>query len=443
MKRLALATKRIVVGALFMTIAACQSGCVTWTRHAVPASRLPEAFLGPARDDLTPINLVHLRQEPAPEYLIGGGDSLGIYVQGVIPPQIENETIPTITTQGTLTNNYYPPSGHVRTPNIGVPLQVGVNGVLPLPLVGGVNLNGLTMEQAAETIRKAYLEKNVLQEGKDRIIVTLMRPRVHRILIIREDVGSEIPQMMRKDGVLFTKRGRADVVDLPAYENDVLHALSASGGLPGIDALNQVWILRTVHAPGEQIDAAKRSIESGKDMGEVLTDLRPVATATKIPLRMCHDQPLPFSPQDVILRDGDIVFIEPRVADVFYTGGLMPGGQIPLPRDHDVDVVEAIALAQGSVGGPGGVSGASVFRAGAGPGNVIPPTRVLILRKLPNGEQLPIRVDLNRAMRDSKERIIIQPGDLVMLHYKPGEIAANVALNFFNFNVLIDPKAMF
>ena len=140
-----------------------------------------------------------------------------------------------------------------------------------------------------------------------------------------------------------------------------------------------------------------------------------------------------------MLQDGDIVYIEPRIADVYYTGGLLPGGQIPLPRDHDIDVVEAIALAQGSVGGPGGVSGASVFRAGGGPGNVVPPTRVLIVRKLPNGEQFAIRIDLSRAMRDSKERIIIQPGDVVMLHYKPSEIAANVALNFFNFNVLLNP----
>jgi hypothetical protein len=70
---------------------------------------------------------------------------------------------------------------------------------------------------------------------------------------------------------------------------------------------------------------------------------------------------------------------------------------------------------------------------------VIPPTRVLILRKLPNGEQLPIRVDLTKAMRDSKERITIQPEDMVMLHYKPTEIATNVLLNFFNWNVLLNP----
>jgi hypothetical protein len=74
-----------------------------------------------------------------------------------------------------------------------------------------------------------------------------------------------------------------------------------------------------------------------------------------------------------------------------------------------------------------------VFRAGAGPGNVIPPSRAVVIRKLPNGQQLMIRVDLSKARHDVRERIIIQPGDFVMMHYKPGEIAGNVALNFFQF----------
>jgi hypothetical protein len=259
------------------------------------------------------------------------------------------------------------------------------------------------------------------------------------VLVIREDSGTDIPQMMRKDGVLFAKKGQAAVVDLPAYENDVLHALTATGGLPGLDCVNQVWVLRTKRLGDQSFEDTQAQIEAGGDPRKILDELCGRTLAVRIPLRTCAHEPLPFGREDILLHDGDIVYLEPRIAEVYYTGGLLPGGQIPLPRDHDIDVVEAIAIAQGSVGGPGGVSGASVFRAGAGPGNVIPPTRVLILRKLPNGEQLPIRVDLTKAMRDSKERITIQPEDMVMLHYKPTEIATNVLLNFFNWNVLMNP----
>ena len=32
---------------------------------------------------------------------------------------------------------------------------------------------------------------------------------------------------------------------------------------------------------------------------------------------------------------------------------------------------------------------------------------------------------------------MIQPGDFVMMHYKPEEMFGNIALNFFNFTVLV------
>src|SRR5690606_29871666 len=125
------------------------------------------------------------------------------------------------------------------------------------------------------------------------------------------------------------------------------------------------------------------------------------------------------------------VYIEPRRDEYFYTGGLLPGGQIPLPRDEDLDILEAIAVAQGSVGGLGGTSSVTVLRTGAGLGNIVPPTRALVLRKLPNGQQLPIRVDLNRAVREPSERIRIMAGDYIMVYYKPGESASNALLSFF------------
>lgn len=427
----------LICGAL-IAATSCLSGCATYTHHAIPASRLPHVLTGPSRNGEVPVNLALLRQDPPIEHTIDTGDVLGVFVQGVIPPQLD-EPAPLVAMQGNINSIYYPPFGQVNSPSIGVPFHVGLNGNLELPLVSPVKLTGLSLTQAAEVIRKAYVANDIVKPGRDRIQITLLRARVHRILVVREDSGSEISQMMRKDGVLFAKQGQAAVVDLPAYENDVLHALTATGGLPGLDCVNQVWILRTKRVGEQDFENTQAQIEAGRDPRQILDELCGHTTAVRIPLRTPPHEPLPFGRDDIVLQDGDIVYIEPRIADVYYTGGLLPGGQIPLPRDHDIDVVEAIAMAQGSVGGPGGVSGASVFRAGAGPGNIIPPTRALVVRKLPNGEQFAIRVDLSRAMRDSKERVIIQSGDMVMLHYKPGEIAANVALNFFNFNILLDP----
>jgi hypothetical protein len=40
------------------------------------------------------------------------------------------------------------------------------------------------------------------------------------------------------------KRGTGKLVKLPAGENDVLHALAETGGLPGLDARNEIVIVR-------------------------------------------------------------------------------------------------------------------------------------------------------------------------------------------------------
>jgi hypothetical protein len=66
-----------------------------------------------------------------------------------------------------------------------------------------------------------------------------------------------------------------------------------------------------------------------------------------------------------------------------------------MPRDRDIDIIEAISIANGSVGGAGGASGIAVIPA-RGPGNIIPPSRATIVRKLPNKQQIMIRVDLNK-----------------------------------------------
>ncbi len=68
--------------------------------------------------------------------------------------------------------------------------------------------------------------------------------------------------------------------------------------------------------------------------------------------------------------------------------------------------------------------------ANAEPGYIREATRVLILRTLADGRQLPIRVDLDRAMKDSKERIRILPNDVVMVQQKPSGSILNVTMNW-------------
>ena len=63
----------------------------------------------------------------------------------------------------------------------------------------------------------------------------------------------------------------------------------------------------------------------------------------------------------------------------------------------------------------------------------ITPSMLVILRKTPGGGQVPIRVNLNEAIRDPRQRILVQPGDLLVLQQTPGEAVARYLIGIFNF----------
>jgi len=145
------------------------------------------------------------------------------------------------------------------------------------------------------------------------------------------------------------------------------------------------------------------------------------AVVTRIPVRLGLGEMPHFSEQDIILNDGDIIFIESRETEVFYSGGLLGGGQFTLPRDYDLDVLGAVSIAQSRGGsGGGGQSGAGGISA-LNQDVSVSASKVIVLRTMPNGSQLTIKVDLYEALRNPAERISIQPGDYVILQYTPVE----------------------
>jgi hypothetical protein len=153
----------------------------------------------------------------------------------------------------------------------------------------------------------------------------------------------------------------------------------------------------------------------------------------RIPIRLGPGDVANFAPDDVILHDNDIVFIESRETEIFYTGGLLGGGQYSLPRDYDLDVLGAIAIASGrqAAGGSGAGVGSRIGGIAAINQDIsVSASDVVILRQLPDGNQVPIRVCLQQAMRDPQERILIQPGDYIILQYTRCEaIAAFIERN--------------
>src|SRR5205085_470731 len=123
---------------------------------------------------------------------------------------------------------------------------------------------------------------------KNRVLATLIRPRTVHVTVIRQDGGGVL---VGGGGQLVnSRRGTGISLDLEAYDNDVLSALARSGGLPGLDAMNTVVIQRGT-PPAE--------LPPG-----TTTSAIPGVQQIRIPLRMRPNEPLPFEPKDVVLKNG-------------------------------------------------------------------------------------------------------------------------------------------
>jgi len=99
-------------------------------------------------------------------------------------------------------------------------------------------------------------------------------------------------------------------------------------------------------------------------------------------------------------------------------------------------VVQAILR----IGGPinsGGINTANITGTLINPGfGFLSPTLCSIVRQTPCGGQVVIRVDLNRALRDPRERILIQPKDLLVLQERPDEAITRYITEQFKFSFL-------
>ena len=222
---------------------------------SIPVDEVPCELLAQPREALLPINFSMLGQPQPPEHLIDTGDTLGVYVKGVL--DLQESPRPVEFPTNTIDLN-------IKTPSVGFPLKVGPEGEVDLPLLGDVAVRGLSLDEATDTIRKEYVAREIVSKNADQTVVWLIKPRTTRVVVIREDSPVTSPVLNGEtDYTILSKRGTSQLVELPAYENDVLHALSASGGLPGTDAENEVIIFRSIHgapaigANGEPLSTKK------------------------------------------------------------------------------------------------------------------------------------------------------------------------------------------
>jgi protein involved in polysaccharide export with SLBB domain len=383
-------------------------GCAALTNpvaDGIPVRRLPEEVFAKPRSELQEVPLNLLRISDPGEYKLDKGDLLAIVADEVLTK--DGQPVPV---------QFNPKPNATKVAVQGVPVPVQDDGTILLPLLDPIDVRGKTLVEVRNLIVDQMVNvKQIVVKGKERVLVDLLQPRRYRVIVVREDAiqdASTFANLGLTAAVIGgSKRGSAYSLLLEPGRNDLLQALTQTGGPPGLDAKNEVVIRRGKYDPSD-----------------------PAKGYVRIPLRARPNEPLTFTEADITLEDGDTVFIEARDTEVYYTAGLLGAAQVPLPRDYDLRVIEAISQVRGPL-----INGsfsqnafvASAVNVGIGNPN---PSLVTVVRRLPNNQQVRIRVDLNEAFRDLRENIIIMPGDIIVLQERPGEALARYFTQTFRLN---------
>ncbi|QDS96939.1 polysaccharide biosynthesis/export family protein [Adhaeretor mobilis] len=429
-------------GNMVLSLVVCllSSGCAALTNpvaNGIPARILPEELLAESKEGFEPIPLTLLRQAPPKEYFLESGDTLGIYIEGILGNE---ETPPPVNI----------PDSTEEPPSIGYPFPIRDDGTISLPYVGKVKVakpaleESITIEQAEEKVVDAYREKDILRVEDKRILVSLFRPRYVQVLVIRSD--SSQPSVSLQSSSPLALGGTSasigggrtavgKILELPAGQNDVLNALARIGGIPGIDSTQEIIIQRGYWDAYLDPTASDCQYPTEADLtGRNPTGDGAERRITRIPLRTRCGESLSFGPEDVVLNSGDIVIVRGRDPEYYYTGGLIPSAENVLPFHHDITVVEAVLRARGPLIN-GGVNSSNLSGAivGSGVGNPSP-SLVSVVRKLPTGRQVNIRVDLNEAMRDPRQNLLVQAEDVLILQEAPNEAITRYMTQVLQFN---------
>lgn len=267
------------------------------------ANNAPHGKLG---EQAKSVPLVLLRQEPPLIYLFEPGDVLGIYVEGVLGEK--DRAPPVMIPQATVLGQSAP------QPSVGYPVFVQADGHISLPLIQPLQVKGKSAKQVEEMIKEVCVIQNIMVKGKERVFVSVFRPRTYRVTVVRRDVGGTVPAP-----------NSSVPLELSAYENDVLNALARSGGIPAEETNATVTIQRRGHpmSPGrpQPPDGFGPTTLPRPPGGVGLPPLSPppppapsrVAPALteeiRIPLRAGPGVPMPKE-ADVILQNGDVVIVE-------------------------------------------------------------------------------------------------------------------------------------
>jgi len=281
------------------------------------------------------------------------------------------------------------------------PYTVGSGDVLSLTLVG-------LMEEYSET----KLRVRVREDGR----VSL--PLVGEVDVAGQDLqrvekavyDAHVPTFVKALSVyvelvepdpttvvVVGAAGKPGLVPLRSNQRNVLYAVAHSGGFLGGTS-------GRVHVRPIRSDQEEQTYD--------LTDVNDLRRAMLAPP----------------LESGDMVVVESADADAVYVTGLVNApGLVPVPHNGKVSLVRTIA-------------------ASGGLRDFLDPGEATLWRKLPDGKQVRVKLELTDIMNGKSPDLALLPGDVLDVPHTGGTrfrewFAANIRLGPFGVSAMYDPWA--
>ncbi|WP_218931987.1 SLBB domain-containing protein [Adhaeretor mobilis] len=278
-------------------------------------------------------------------------------------------------------------------------VEVSETGEIDLPIVGPVNIAGRRPLEAGQNIAAAAQQRGIYRQPN--VKVEIASKAVVRVTVL----GA------------VTEPG---VHELPRTGSDLVNALAIAGGMTEdagvtVEITRRPSLLRAAQSPqasnknGVQLAGYQSAHQAHDSVGRPAT--------TRIDLSQ------ESSLGNFQLNEGDAVLVLPREKELIYVTGLVSEpGQFELPRDQEVRLLDAIAMA----------------------GDTSSPVadKVLILRRMqPDAEPTPIIASIAAAKKDSNVNLRLTSGDTVTIERTPATVVVDTVGKFFRVSMGLASRA--
>jgi polysaccharide export outer membrane protein len=283
--------------------------------------------------------------------------------------------------------------------------RVAQSGNVILPLIGEVPVAGIQPFEAAERIAATSVERGIYRRPS--VVVKVEEPAVNQVTVL----GA------------VTKPG---VQKLPRASSDLLSAIASAGGFAE-EASTEVEVMRqnsatfmaTTPGSSEVVNASYTEPQffAPPSIGPGSQAVLPNAAANAQTYRIDLAQANPGRAPDYRLGDGDVVMVLPEKERVIHVSGLVnKPDRFKIPRDQDVYVLDAIAMA-------GGIKSPVA-------------DKVYVIRRL---EHMPapavIQISIAQAKKYGDENLRLTAGDMVSVESTPLTHTVDTLTTFFRMSL--------